>query len=105
MDGKKLMFNADEAEEYFTIMQQERISAMSTFDEIMEHVLASAVRAYRIAQIKRAVCWRTGLSEDEVEVEIDQNGIIHVTSRPKVENVDISFALQVDGEEKGGESE
>lgn len=42
----------------------------------------SVVKKDIITDIKRMVCEETGLSEDEVRVEIDQNGAIRAICRP-----------------------
>lgn len=46
--------------------------------------------------VKKEVCRKTGLSEEEVNIEVGENGTYHAICRPhkKVETLTINFVIE-----------
>lgn len=69
---------------------------MSDFGDIIYPIPDSAAKKDIITDIKRMVCEETGLSEDEVKVEIDQNGAIRVICQPHTKINHIFFEVSLE---------
>lgn len=71
---------------------------MSDFKSIIYPIPDSVVKRMtdEITKIKRRTCDETGLSEDEVEIEITQNGAIRAICRPraKIGHICIEMSLE-----------
>lgn len=73
---------------------------MSDFDSIIYPIPDSVVKRMtdEITKIKRRTCDETGLSEDEVKIEIDQNGAIRAICRPRAKIAHICIEMSLEQE-------
>lgn len=72
------------------------------YDDFLKKVCPEDFRE-KVQEALRQYAAEMGLSDDEIEIEIDPyNGTARLTAMPAVPSEIISFSLEMDGNEEGG---
>jgi len=68
---------------------------MSDIDDLIAQIIAGP-KLTPAEMLRKEVCRQTGLSEEEVEIEIDEDGVYRATCRPvrKIESLTMNIVIE-----------